>query len=306
MPRTVLLAFASLLVLAPLRAGLAGAAEPVRPAAASEVPAAADVRRHLDAALAEATQVSRKTAVTAAFGEYVALSRTLPASRLEQDKEIKRLFHALSQAVASARDGSDPRLKELGGELERRLDTLAPAAPKPAEVMGDVPPDRQATMLLRALSYNANLLTTAGTSLVMAVINKPGHAGSEKTAEAMAAAFSRLESTTVQGLPFRVRRTPFTGAAALEREIQVQGIDVLYVCGALDGELPAIEELSRKVKVLTIGGRGEYIEQGLSLGVFASAGHVSINLNLDASRREGAAFTTDLLRIARVVRASSP
>src|SRR4051794_19179466 len=78
MPRTVLLAFASLLVLVPLKAGLAGAAEPVRPAAASEVPAAADVRRHLDAALAEATQVSRKTAVTAAFGEYVALSRTLP------------------------------------------------------------------------------------------------------------------------------------------------------------------------------------------------------------------------------------
>lgn len=165
-----------------------------------------------------------------------------------------------------------------------------------------VPPSRQAVIVMRALAYDANLRTRAGEAINIAVLHKKGHAGSERMAGVMAKAFAVLESTQVSGLPISVTRLPFAGGEALKKAVSSGGIDLVYVCEGLESDVPAIIEVTREAKVLTVGSKAEHVEMGISLGVLEIDEKCTILLNLPASRQEGVSFAADLLRLARVLR----
>jgi hypothetical protein len=115
-------------------------------------------------------------------------------------------------------------------------------------------------------------------------------------------AFKALEGVKVQGLPLRVVKVAFTGKDALHSAVSSQGIDALYVCAGLEGDQTAIRDESRRDHILTIASREEQLTAGLSLGVFLFDGKMTITVNLPSSKDEGAAFSSELLRLARVIR----
>jgi hypothetical protein len=166
----------------------------------------------------------------------------------------------------------------------------------------DIPPDRQALILTRALSYDDNLRSRAGDAVVVAVLFKSGNQASESTADTTTRAFKALEGMKVQNLPFKVVKLAYTGKDPLQSAIVAQGIDALYVSTGLDGDLASIRDVSRRDHVLTIGAREDFIERGMSLGVFTVDAKPTITVNLAASREEGAAFSSELLRLAHVIR----
>ena len=53
--------------------------------------------------------------------------------------------------------------------------------------------------------------------------------------------------------------------------------------------------------MITMGSREQYLVQGLSLGVFVIAGRNVMELNLQASREEGVAFSTEMVGLARII-----
>jgi len=165
-----------------------------------------------------------------------------------------------------------------------------------------VPVSRQAVIVLRALAYDANLKARSGDAINIAILYRKGHADSEKMAGSMAKAFGVLEATQVAGLPILVSRLPFTSVDALRKSLSGGGIDLMYVCGGLEGELGAIMETTRHMKVLSVGSSPELVQKGLSLGVFEMDDKCTILLNLPASRSEGASFAADLLRLAKILR----
>jgi len=167
---------------------------------------------------------------------------------------------------------------------------------------GDLPPGKQAVFLARVIAYDANLATRAGPAVNIAILAKKGDKDSETMSDAITKAFSPLESATLVGLPVKVFRIFFAGREALERAIRDGGIDTLYVCSGLDGNLNDIKTVSRQRKVLTVASQEGHLKLGLSLGVFEIAGKNTILVNLDASREEGIAFGPELLRLATVVR----
>jgi hypothetical protein len=165
-----------------------------------------------------------------------------------------------------------------------------------------VPASRQVVILMRALAYDGNLKSRAGDTVNIAILHKKGHAASESMANAMAKAFSALESTHVSGLPIVVARLSYTGEEALKKAITGAGIDFVYVCEGLDSDLDAIERITRQMKVLSVGSQQAHVEKGLSIGVFQIEDKCTILLNLSASRQEGISFAADLLRLAKVIR----
>jgi hypothetical protein len=165
-----------------------------------------------------------------------------------------------------------------------------------------VAPDKQAVIIARALAYDDNLRGRAGDSLVVAVLFKPGAGGSEGVADGMVRAFKALEGVKVQNLPLRVVKIAYGGKDALHGAVTGQGIDAVYVCPGLEGDQSGIREESRRDHIITIASREEQLTSGLSLGVFQFEGKTTITVNLPSSKDEGAAFSSELLRLARVVR----
>lgn len=166
----------------------------------------------------------------------------------------------------------------------------------------ELPAGKQAIFLARVIAYDANLKDRAGGAVNIAVLARRGDRESEKMADVLVKAFTPLETATLLGLPVRVSRIYFAGREALDRAVREGGIDTLYVCSGLDGNLSDIKAVARARKALTMASQAAHLKQGLSLGVFEVDGRNTIIVNLEANREEGVAFGPELLRLATVVR----
>jgi hypothetical protein len=162
-------------------------------------------------------------------------------------------------------------------------------------------PEREALILTRALAYDGRLKARAGAQLVVGVIDSASRASSAASA-GMARAFRSLSKVKVQGMPLNTETLVYSTPQALGAVLQSRGIDVLYVCPGLEAELAAIIQVARQRQVLTVASRPEFVSRGLSLGVFPIEERPTILVNLPASRAEGAEFSSDLLRLAKVQR----
>jgi hypothetical protein len=163
----------------------------------------------------------------------------------------------------------------------------------------EIAPEKRAVILVRALSYDSNLKMRAGNDLVLAVLTRrPGDA----CATGMQRGFAVLGTPKVVGLPMRFTGLAYTAPEALAGAITQQGIDVLFLCDSLQPDLPAILEVARKHQVLTMGSSEEQVSRGTTLGVVFQEARLSLLVNLSAAKSVGAAFTSDLLRVARVIR----
>jgi hypothetical protein len=176
----------------------------------------------------------------------------------------------------------------------------------PREILADskgeaVAPDRQALILTRALAYDGNLKARAGSELVIGVLAKNGNGSADQAADALSKAIKALGPIKVQGLPLRSVRITYSNAANLASGIDNQGVDALYVCPGLEAELGTILDVTKEHHVLSIGSREDHVSRGASLGVFVVDGKPTIYVNLTASKNEGAAFGSDLLRVAKVI-----
>jgi hypothetical protein len=170
----------------------------------------------------------------------------------------------------------------------------------------DAPPDtvssRRAIAIARALSYDASLPDRTAGEMVLLILFKKKNAPSEKGADLASKAFKQLETLRIAGAPFRRVTAPFNGAAELEQMVQKEGVDAFFLCDGLEDDLPAIKQVSRQKKVLTLGTTEAQVRAGVSLAVIAEGTKMVIALNLPESREEGAAFSSDLLRLAKVMR----
>ncbi len=168
----------------------------------------------------------------------------------------------------------------------------------------DVLADQQVLILSRALVYDDNFKERVGAEVRIAILSRPGNAASEASAAAMLKAWKGVGNLKLAGLPLRVIALDFKDAASLGPSIGSgsEAVDVLYVCPGLESNLSEILELTRKGKVVTVGSREDYVRKGASLGVFLINSRPTIMINLPASKTEGASFSSDLLRLATVIK----
>ena len=90
--------------------------------------------------------------------------------------------------------------------------------------------------------------------------------------------------------------------ADLATVAQQAGCEVLYVAPLRAVRTSAITAVSRARGILTLTGVPEYVEHGIAVGVGAIDERPEILINLAGARAEGAAFSAQLLRLARVWR----
>jgi len=162
--------------------------------------------------------------------------------------------------------------------------------------------ERHATILAKSLTYDDNLLSRAGKEVVVAVLYRAGAEATAEDAEAWRQAFDNLASLRFLDLPFRALTLPLETAEQLRKAIDQQGIDALFVLGATKDDLAGIQKVTREQKVLTLASREEQVTAGLSLGVFVIDGKTTLIVNLAASREEGAVFSSQLLKLAKVIK----
>jgi hypothetical protein len=165
----------------------------------------------------------------------------------------------------------------------------------------DVQPAQQVTILARALAYDRDIKTDAGERIDIVVVHRLGHATAQP-AEKIATAFKTLERNTIAGLPIRVTTIGYGTVSELDAQLKAAGADVLYIPPGLDEDVDSIVNVARTRKVTTLAGKRGYLDRGAALGVFVVGDRPSIFVNVEAAKAEGAAFSSELLKIAQTLR----
>lgn len=172
---------------------------------------------------------------------------------------------------------------------------LVPSAARAQEMPVSV--DVQFSLFYRILSYDRDAGVRTADGLVIGVIFQ-GRFGASNAAKQEA-----LRQRPPEAAGYRVRFVPIDLDAIDDLGVALReaGVEVVYVAPLRAVNPAVITNASRAGGVLTMTGVPGYVELGLGVGVGARGDRPEILVNLGGSRAEGASFSAQLLRLARVL-----
>jgi hypothetical protein len=158
-------------------------------------------------------------------------------------------------------------------------------------------------LVLRILSFDRNVGDRAGKEVTIAVLAKPGSSQSESVQSSIASALTDAAGhTTVSGLPVKIVKLSWGGAAKLESDLAAARASALYVGPELADALSPLSKVAHKNRILTFSEGDGYVNNGVSIALVRRDNRVTVVVNLPGAKAEGADLDSALLRVAEVVR----
>lgn len=112
--------------------------------------------------------------------------------------------------------------------------------------------------------------------------------------DALGGNLDAIQGRTVQGHELRVKRSV--------RPDEVKACHVLFVPEAQEGPVAELVRAARTLPVLTVGESEGFAEAGGAIGFVSREDRVHFEINLDAASRASLRISSQLLRLATIVR----
>lgn len=161
-----------------------------------------------------------------------------------------------------------------------------------------LPAQQQASFLLKALSFDQNLANRCSDRVHIAVLYK----GDKQAVAEVVEAFNQTGQKGVHGIPVTSSALPFESVTALMKDVDKEGINVLYIHSSVAKASTSILQVSRGKKIPSFGSTRKLVENGASLGLYLLDGAPKLMVNLRASRIEGLALAAEFLGISTVLK----
>jgi len=166
----------------------------------------------------------------------------------------------------------------------------------------DAPAEIQIPLLYKILTFDRKLgARAAGDEIVIAVVFQTGYRGSVAARDQVVDALKRMGDSTISGHPVHWVTVELNDVESLRLTLIRIRVDVIYVTPLRGIELDPIKVAARAAGITTFTGVPGYVERGLALGVGIARERPQIIVNLGAARAEGSDFTSQLLRVSRVI-----
>jgi hypothetical protein len=156
-----------------------------------------------------------------------------------------------------------------------------------------VPVDVQMDLFANIAKLDRNADPAKGVTL--AIVYQRGYPESVSTKESVLAAVRKQNPRMVCVL------LEADNPEILRRMLANTEANVLYIAPLRAVEVSEIAQISRSRGIRTITGVPEYVKAGIAVGIGLQKQRPLIIINLEAARAEGAAFSSQLLSLARIV-----
>ncbi|MBI4821496.1 MAG: DUF4154 domain-containing protein [Deltaproteobacteria bacterium] len=160
----------------------------------------------------------------------------------------------------------------------------------------ELPPERQAAILARILSYDRAQPDRARDGLVAVVL----HASDE--AAAAAAMATALGVMNVNRVSISAQAAPFSSLAELAVTLSERKVDFIYVTPLLEAHVAEISELAEKLKVPVLSGKRSHLDLGCAVAITEAANQPHLAVHLERSKRQGMKLSATVLSLAEVIR----
>jgi len=174
---------------------------------------------------------------------------------------------------------------------------------RPGPAAADPAATKEAMVLLRILSYDRYVSRRAKSHVVIGVVRDDGDPASRRAASNMAEALRNTSrGVTVAGKPVAI--VEIAAGDLFRDRLRDLEVTAIYLSSGLDGELDQLNEAARAHPCLTFTDRIAYMRRGVAvaLGSDDRQRRITISLDLEAVRAQGAKLSAELLHVAEVVR----
>jgi len=164
------------------------------------------------------------------------------------------------------------------------------------------PAEVQIPLLFKILTFDRRLGTRPpGKVIVIAVVFQTGFRSSLVARNQIVDALKAMQDSTISGHPVHWVAVEWKDGEQLRLALIHERTDVVYLTPVRGVELDPITRTARAGGMTTFTGVPLYVEQGLALSVGIVRERPQIIVNLPATRAEGSDFTSQLLRLCRVI-----
>lgn len=165
-----------------------------------------------------------------------------------------------------------------------------------------VPVSIQVPLLMKVMSADRNLAERSGSELVIGVFYQPRFRASAATMEAFIEAAGSTLASPIAGQPVRVLPVLIEGEPDWNALIVSNELDVCYIAPLRALGFADLLPAAQAHQAITCTGVPEFVEAGLAIGFDSRGGKPQIVINIDAARGEGIDFSSQLLKLARIVK----
>lgn len=165
----------------------------------------------------------------------------------------------------------------------------------------DVPMETQVPILLKVLGFDRKVTDRPGEPLRIGVLYQPRVRSSRAVADAFRDAASRSGIRAVADRALQFVAIEFEGEGDLARTLGSAQVDAVYVAPLRAVRIAAVTDITRRRHITTLTGVPGYVVDGLAVGLGVRGQKPEILVNLASHKAEGAQFSAQLLKMARIV-----
>jgi hypothetical protein len=164
------------------------------------------------------------------------------------------------------------------------------------------PAEVQVPLLFKILTFDRRVGTRPpGNVIVIAVVFQTGYRASLVARNQIVDALKAMQDSTISGHPVRWVAVEWIDEEQVRLALIRERTDVVYVTPLRGVELHPLIRTARAAGMTTFTGVPLYVEQGVALSIGIVRERPQIIVNLAATRAEGSDFTSQLLRLCKVI-----
>jgi len=164
----------------------------------------------------------------------------------------------------------------------------------------EIPPNLQAAIFFKVLSFDKKLPSRSSSGVVIAVVTDGSSSGSKG---ACVAAFKGLASKKIKGKSIKIVTIDFADKGSFVSALESNGVNVIYLAnGSSGGTLKTIRSVSDSKAIPAIGGEERFASGGFAVALTIEGGKPKIVINLSASKKQGMHLGADILQLAKVIK----
>ena len=165
----------------------------------------------------------------------------------------------------------------------------------------DVPASLQALLFSKILTFDRTLVQRAGERIDVIVLYQDGNITSRDAAEQLVAAFRKAGVNSIGNQPIRFKLIAFEDIETVPAVLKEHAADVVYVAPVRAVRVELLLRAAGRVAPVLAGSR-EYVAKGAAIGLELRNSKPHILVNLDAAREQGMELSSQLLKLAEVVK----
>lgn len=164
----------------------------------------------------------------------------------------------------------------------------------PAQEM-ELPVSIQVPLFLKVISFDRLRNQLPDAMIVVGIAYQSGYRTSSNTRDEVDRSLRAANDRRIKVVIIDLDRDD------LGKELQEHKITLLYVSPLRSYSIADIASAAVAVRAMTVTGVPQYVEQGLAVGARLQGDRPKLMVNLPASRRGGANFSAELLKLAQVL-----